>query len=768
MPPTSAVRSTQRGPDPTRRQSVRQARTSTTRPLNYYARPFGSFGGPVDELQDDTPPGFFPAIQYFTDSVTALPKEVMHHFTLIKEVEAKVYGPEKMAAQMAGRILDMPAPPRRSRQPSTQALLSFTANNSATNSHNGSVINGSAPGLQHQPSDADESSSQAPQIDAQADFARRQEFHNLRTVLSSMLVNLDEKNVVMAEANRVLARQLGRMESVIPHVENEISEEARLGSLTHWAYADNRVKKTSATANAEHRAARRDVAATNHLAAAAATVHEGDIAAARGEVRREVKKSRNQHVDSEFEDRPAKKPHPGKGRKVAEADNKGLGIMNGVTGSQPQKRRRVEKTGPVAMESTMSGTGKATKARGETPRSTPAAEPTKKKTKAAPLPLPIKKRYVGNSTGRKPKLMCLDNRNAINSPVPCPKIASPPTMGNFALLNEPHRPALARNRQGSSALQHTTLAEKSGSRPSSAAENKGMNGSNKNYRNSIAKSKEVAEDHRDRMDIDRRYTETRGDGTTAGQVKADDARAESVTGDAEPTVTRGRSSKVGTPTIGHAPNASIEMVRTRSNGVRSSDNVPTLAHKSSARNGEMVTRHSRSASGTHILKQIASFNRSPKLSRRELADNDEDDSEQGDEEEPEQEQQKEDERSRSRSPRRSVVPRASRRSQRARSPEEDEALAQEAEYSADGDQEADEDEVDVEDPDDPNEPKYCYCGRGSYGTMIACENPKCEKEWFHLECTGLRFVPNDNGELLDWSDAFALEADLYYREMVLS
>jgi hypothetical protein len=50
---------------------------------------------------------------------------------------------------------------------------------------------------------------------------------------------------------------------------------------------------------------------------------------------------------------------------------------------------------------------------------------------------------------------------------------------------------------------------------------------------------------------------------------------------------------------------------------------------------------------------------------------------------------------------------------------------------------SDEEEEDDPDPDDPNEPKYCYCQRGSYGDMVGCDNPKCEKEWFHLGCTDL-------------------------------
>ncbi|KAF2215387.1 hypothetical protein CERZMDRAFT_20531, partial [Cercospora zeae-maydis SCOH1-5] len=45
---------------------------------------------------------------------------------------------------------------------------------------------------------------------------------------------------------------------------------------------------------------------------------------------------------------------------------------------------------------------------------------------------------------------------------------------------------------------------------------------------------------------------------------------------------------------------------------------------------------------------------------------------------------------------------------------------------------------------DPNEQKYCYCNRGSYGEMVACDNDNCAKEWFHLGCTELREAPAED------------------------
>ena len=53
---------------------------------------------------------------------------------------------------------------------------------------------------------------------------------------------------------------------------------------------------------------------------------------------------------------------------------------------------------------------------------------------------------------------------------------------------------------------------------------------------------------------------------------------------------------------------------------------------------------------------------------------------------------------------------------------------------------ADPDDEEVED-EDPNEQRYCYCNGVSYGEMVACDNENCAREWFHLDCTGLRALP---------------------------
>jgi hypothetical protein len=52
-----------------------------------------------------------------------------------------------------------------------------------------------------------------------------------------------------------------------------------------------------------------------------------------------------------------------------------------------------------------------------------------------------------------------------------------------------------------------------------------------------------------------------------------------------------------------------------------------------------------------------------------------------------------------------------------------------------------------DDEDDGDEPRYCYCNGISYGEMVACDADGCKREWFHLDCVGLKVAPKGNGEL---------------------
>ena len=167
--------------------------------------------------------------------------------------------------------------------------------------------------------------------------------------MTTTLIILDEKNHVMSTANDSLGKQLKRCESSFTHIEDEISEEARYGSMTHWAYTDKTSEKKGIMAGERTRRA---------------AAKEAEDAAVRSEQRREAiaaRKGRNHHVDSDFDD-PRTAGRKGalgaKGRKITDsslaANGIGLGINNAA--GPPSKRRKVEKpqVGGLPMERALS------------------------------------------------------------------------------------------------------------------------------------------------------------------------------------------------------------------------------------------------------------------------------------------------------------------------------------------------------------------------------------------------------------------------------
>lgn len=811
--------------------------------------------------------GFFPALQFFSDAITALPKEVMRQFTFLKEVEAKIHGPHEKLGEMIDELMELPVPPRRPMMGASanaggvQGLLSFTANNSANGSAAASLVNG-MPGRQSLPDEMSISGDDVPETEENR--ARRRQFSDLRMLTHGLLGNLDEKNVVLTEANRVLELQSTRIDSVMPHIDEEISEEARLGSMTHWAYTDNRQKKQVTGPGA---AKQRDVAATNSLADAA---HEIEIAQARVAAGREATKEkgkgkRTEHaLDSDFDDKPRKQPKIAKGKAAAAAAAAaGLGISNGETTT---KRKKADKgLGAVGMERTVSAGGRGAKAVRDTPRSTPlmTEAPAKKAPKAKPAPTQAKKK-VPNS--------------AQNSPM----LASSPLASTFNPLNmEP--PPGARNQSGrmrqNSAANATNLRheriiddDSGASRPASASGNK-MNGNgertNGRRKNHVHETTEA-------------HDEPTGQEQAARQLKEASARLEREDVDMHDDGQRipasrsnsdrgkhsGPVSKGGTPRMDGEDANRDRPPRGRpafkgDTAVRDSDSSTEPQHMDGR-----FHKHRRNQSGSHLVKQLAPFNKSPNMDRHRSTDDEDDegrsstdgegrversremennhdnniggeamDVDMGEQEQvlsmappnpfPAQLAERETRRSSTRRPvsrrgtlrsspgqdaSRESTPPASppptsirgrgrggaitsktssstsgatrdRSNQRDRERERDTFLRErrdrddrerelEIERSAalasntsrrpssiaapqqqsqpedyppldSGAEDLEADEESEHDPDDPNEPKYCYCNRGSYGEMVACDNELCPREWFHLGCTELRVAPGE-------------------------
>ncbi|KAI7189908.1 hypothetical protein KC363_g4692 [Hortaea werneckii] len=898
MPPTSNVRKgtaanptapATEAPQKRTTASGRSIRTNTTRPSNYYARPYGSFNGnanlpaATDMQGGDDQPGFFPALQYFTDAVSALPREVVRHFTLMKEVEAKIHGPNEKVGDCVDALLALPIPPRKDVAGGLQqqrGLLSLTANNSMRGSANASLVNGvPGGGAQLQPVSSAQNSvaggsmaSEEPQAtdphSSEEEITRRKQYLDLRIMTHNLLPNLDEKNVVLAEANRVLQQQLARIDSVLPHLDNEISEEARLGSMTHWAYTDNRKKDAVPAPGATQ--SRRDVAATNSLAAAASAIHETEIAAARRTAGRDLEREKptgkgkrtQEQVDSDFDERPKKTgaKGTGKGKGVQpQPPAMGLGIN---TNGEPMKRRKVDKgLGAPAMERTASSAsktgGKGATAR-ETPRSTPATmEPAgKAKTAKAKQPPQQTKKRVPKSAQNSPALASSPLHSSFNPN----NVVEPPTS---------NRPSSGRLRQNSSAtnLRHERTIGEDTVRPPSAAGAKASGGEKPGPKRKTGPPREESRDAQGRTLEERQAKKT----TEREELKREEIEA-GADREGRPVPSRSNSgkgkangSKTGTPRNEGAEGQA--MARTRSTrSIRNRDS--SSAEPNMGR--PALGGHRRNVSNSHLVKQLAPFNKSPDLDRHKKDDMDEDmDSDEQEQQGDERNENREEEEGRGRRARRSRPlsrrntlqtaatgsPSASRngrgrggeqgRDEMRRHDEDEEmrdrdkgdeyydmqdrhrrehhsrhggrgggeedddqppelepdagsspgqdspqppshtgahsppSYMEEPEHHhhhrhpsgppppppenlsyASGDNADDHDNDDDDmaapealdepddgsehDPDDPDEPKYCYCNRGSYGEMVACDNDNCPREWFHLGCTELRDAPGED------------------------
>ena len=47
----------------------------------------------------------------------------------------------------------------------------------------------------------------------------------------------------------------------------------------------------------------------------------------------------------------------------------------------------------------------------------------------------------------------------------------------------------------------------------------------------------------------------------------------------------------------------------------------------------------------------------------------------------------------------------------------------------------------VKSAEEEPEQTYCFCNNVSYGAMIACDNERCPREWFHYGCVGITKPP---------------------------
>ncbi|GKZ30947.1 hypothetical protein AbraIFM66950_010721 [Aspergillus brasiliensis] len=395
------------------RQSTRQTRTNPSRTSKTLGRSSFAYGhGSMTDTPSATPVahGFYPALTHFTDAITALPREFRRHNSLLKEVDAKAWALEDNLLQLLRSASESQPVP----YPSTPALM------------------------------------QTPESQESKD--RRILFHRVRHTLTDLMMTADEKNHVISNANDELDRQLTRLDSIFPFIAGEISDEARLGSLTHWAYSNRNAPKTTTNERP-----RREAASTKELAHA---IHEAE-AASRSEARREAVMARRQrrtHADSDLDDvragGGARKGQSSKSRGGAGAGDQ-AGHGQGNTGSGQAKRRKVERPPPVepgaAMERTASSASTSRQAASKDP-----ADTNKKRSRAPNANAASRKR---NNT----------NASAVDSPV----LAPSPVVAAAAIPRSAVSPGPGTVRpQASRAQQNAGQASNGRQRPSSSASNR--------------------------------------------------------------------------------------------------------------------------------------------------------------------------------------------------------------------------------------------------------------------------------------------------------
>ncbi|KAI9654442.1 MAG: hypothetical protein M1831_005408 [Alyxoria varia] len=448
-----------------RRQPARSARTTAARPSNYYAKPVAYRNVPQtvaeNEQPANNPPGFCPALTHFTDSISALPQEVQRNLTLLGETEGKAHQRDQDIGELIRAIKSLPDPPPQSSPHRTQAFMQFSVNNSVSGSATGSVAEGSlnrqsVPASSNEPgrlgpsvrdTEAASSSAQPAQQSIDDQMQHRQRlFMQLQNQVRDMTIVLDEKQMVLSSASDALSKQLTRLQSSMPYIENEISEDARLGSNTHWALHHMReLRRMDGTTGDK---SKRDVQSANNLAAAAAAIHEGEIAATRSEARREaVAAKKNRVQPAEEPERPTTKKATasGKTKKATEAAQDTKAGTNGT--GQAQKKRKIEKGTAVPMERSISAAlnGRLGNVGRASPRASPVPEAKgRKKPPAQP-----------GTTSRK--------KNAAKSP----SVASSPTAGTFPTKTFSPAPPQRGTARGPRNSQQSTVAEVNRRRPAS-------------------------------------------------------------------------------------------------------------------------------------------------------------------------------------------------------------------------------------------------------------------------------------------------------------
>ncbi|KAK3988181.1 putative transcriptional regulatory protein [Cladorrhinum sp. PSN332] len=726
-----------------RAQPVRQTRINP--PRNSSLNHGNSFTiAPPQEQPIDV----FPGVTHFADAITALPKEIVRHFTLLKEVDAKIFQHEGKLFEKLRDALDTP--------PSTDTTSSLLHDASHC------AIPGSAP-MSVQTSSVGARPNPAP---------RSQLFHETGWKLQEMMVSLEEKNHVLLAANDALEKQMRRIDEIWPRLENEFSDEAKWGSTTHWAYVDNRQAQQQAKTNEKAERSRREAVAT----LSAAAQHLAEEAAARSNDRKQAiaakknNKTQATEADGDKGNEPAKKTHGAKSRKAAAAEPTapvGLGITQGTPAAPaPAKRRKVEtaktSNGGTPAERAMSTVfgANTTKPKTTSPRETPVPESGPKKRKALPTSSGQAKKSRTTNAAMSPSIMSSPvigtfpdvAKGSHGSPVP-PAAAPPRPASSRARKNSTHNAESTPQRPPSepAAKPNGTLQEVL--EPSQQSNGVKVNAGPKAQKETPTPVPSKAELPKQETEIPPPVLEPPSNSNRReSTAKATAAAASTPTPAVEE---RGDSKKEATPLV-IQPTPAASTVKTKS-GRASKPSTPALAtfaeanstttatvpprsrpsrnNNNNSNNGDAASSSSSTTGATTTTATTTTTTTATKRSHKKGA-------------------------SISAAaaitapapvkeasvPASATTPVTTAITKSAQQQKDQEKLSQPQPPVLTSSQQEDAQNQDDEEEPDGDEPRYCKCNGVSYGEMVACDGEGCAREWFHLECVGLKVAPKGNAK----------------------
>jgi hypothetical protein len=222
-------------PASARRQPVR-----TTRAVRKPA-PKTATNGTEGSAQHHAPAKFYPALKAFTDAVDALPSEIIRHFTLLREVDAKACLPEANLRNLIDAAERLPTPEDPyafdAAMESLKSLVGLRTRRDTDPLFQSNAAQIALLAELEKLEAADAAPPEGNTILGNAE-TRRARYHQIRAQISDLILTQDEKIHVITTAVEALQKHLARVEHAFAYVEVEIPAIYRQGNPEHWGYKE--------------------------------------------------------------------------------------------------------------------------------------------------------------------------------------------------------------------------------------------------------------------------------------------------------------------------------------------------------------------------------------------------------------------------------------------------------------------------------------------------------------------------------------------------